>query len=134
MALNSDLDHEAVRVPARQFADGNRGGAGQGVPPYDSCTHHPQDSFLEETVRLLVLVDAAVKDEGKRMSVHLADQDGILLVVVLSHTGAQPDGTILTRLASVTGTVSCSADACDEGRRIWSLLSTEPPQSRTPTA
>ncbi|MFD3663192.1 hypothetical protein ACFWVF_21795 [Streptomyces sp. NPDC058659] len=93
---------------------------------------HPQDGFLEETVRLLV--DTAVRDAGKRVSVHLADQDGMILVVVLSHTEAEPDQTVLTTLASVTGTVSCGADASDEGRRIWSLLSTEPPRSRTPAA
>ncbi|MEV6245952.1 hypothetical protein AB0M38_07060 [Streptomyces sp. NPDC051742] len=93
---------------------------------------HPRDSLLEVTVRLLV--DTAVKDAGKRVSVHLADQDGMLLVVVLSHTEAGPDQTVLASLASVTGTVSCGTDASDEGRRIWALLSTEPPRSRTPAA
>ncbi|MDX2564418.1 hypothetical protein PV371_32860 [Streptomyces sp. TX20-6-3] len=93
---------------------------------------HPRDSLLEECVRLLV--DAAVRDAGRRVSVHLADQDGLVLVVVLSHTEAEPDQTVLTSLAAVTGTVSCGADASDEGRRIWSLLSTEPPRTRTPAA
>ncbi|MET7758634.1 hypothetical protein ABZT27_28585 [Streptomyces sp. NPDC005389] len=93
---------------------------------------HPVDGFLEQTVRLLV--DTAVKDAGKRVSVHLADQDGMILVVVLSHTGAEPDETVLATLAGVTGTVSCGIDASAEGRRIWSLLSTEPPRSRTPAA
>ncbi|MCZ0983364.1 hypothetical protein O1L60_41755 [Streptomyces diastatochromogenes] len=93
---------------------------------------HPRDGHLRETVRLLV--DAAVKDAGKRVSVHLADQDGMLLVVVLSHAEAEPDQTVLTTLAGVTGTVSCGTDASDEGRRIWALLSTEPPRSRTPAA
>lgn len=91
---------------------------------------HPRDGCLEETVRLLV--DTAVKDAGKRVSVHLADQDGMLLVVVLSHTAAEPDQSVLTALAGVGGTVSCGVDASDEGRRIWALLSTEPPRSRTP--
>ncbi len=93
---------------------------------------HPRDSLLEECVRLLV--DTAVKDAGKRVSVHLADQDGMVLVVVLSHTEAEPDQTMLASLASVAGTVSCGTDASDEGRRIWALLSTEPPRSRTPAA
>ncbi|MEU4360200.1 hypothetical protein [Streptomyces virginiae] len=91
---------------------------------------HPGDHLLEQTVRLLV--DTAVKDTGKRISVHLADQDGLLLVVVLSHTGVEPDDTVLTSLAAMTGTVSCGTDACDEGRRVWSLLSTEPPRDRAP--
>ncbi|MBM9624345.1 hypothetical protein [Streptomyces zhihengii] len=86
------------------------------------------DSVLEETVRLLV--EAAVINAGKRVSVHLAGQDGLLLVVVLSHTGALDDGAVLASLAAVDGTASCGTDAGDEGRRIWSLLSTEPPRSR----
>ncbi|MET9674674.1 hypothetical protein ABZY68_16485 [Streptomyces sp. NPDC006482] len=93
---------------------------------------HPRDSLLEESVRLLV--DTAVRDAGKRVSVHVADQDGMVLVVVLSHTEAEPDQTVLASLASITGTVSCGSDASGEGRRIWSLLSTEPPRSRTPDA
>ncbi|MER5963533.1 hypothetical protein [Streptomyces sp. NPDC002057] len=92
---------------------------------------NPQDSFLEETVRLLV--DAAVKDAGRRISVHLADQNGMLLVVALSHTATEPPRSRLAELASVTGTVSCGVDASDEGLRIWSLLSTEPPRTRTAT-
>ncbi|MET9110832.1 hypothetical protein [Streptomyces zhihengii] len=90
------------------------------------------DSVLEETVRLLV--EAAVIDAGRRVSVHLADQDRMILVVVLSHTGAEDDGAVLVSLAAVDGTVSCGTDAGDEGRRIWSLLSTELPRSREPVA
>ncbi|WP_432086382.1 hypothetical protein [Streptomyces sp. bgisy095] len=93
---------------------------------------HPRDVYLEETVRLLV--GTAVEDTGKRVSVHLADQDGMILVVVLSHTGSEPDQSVLTTLAGVSGTVSCGVDASDEGRRIWALLSTEPPRSRKPAA
>ncbi|MFD3663553.1 hypothetical protein ACFWVF_23705 [Streptomyces sp. NPDC058659] len=58
----------------------------------------------------------------------------MILVVVLSHTEAEPDQTVLTIVAGVTGTVSRGADASDEGRRIWSPLSTEPPRGRTPAA
>ncbi|MFJ3505541.1 hypothetical protein [Streptomyces sp. NPDC090135] len=93
---------------------------------------HPQDECLEETVRLLV--STAVEDAGKRVSVHLADQDGMILVVVLSHTGAEPDQSVLSTLAGISATVSCGVDASDEGRRIWALLSTEPPRLRTPAA
>ncbi|WP_331717857.1 hypothetical protein OG468_41210 (plasmid) [Streptomyces zaomyceticus] len=82
-----------------------------------------------------LLVDAATADEGRRISVHLADQDGMLLVVVLSHAGTSPDDTILTDLAAVPGTASCGTDASDEGRRVWTVLSTERPRFRaTPAA
>ncbi|MFB7356018.1 hypothetical protein [Streptomyces gardneri] len=93
---------------------------------------HPKDDVLEQTVRLLV--DAAIVDNGRRISVHLADQDGMILVVVLSHTGTGPDDTILTDLAAVPGTASCGTDASDDGRRVWAVLSTERPRSRTTPA
>ncbi|WP_327166856.1 hypothetical protein [Streptomyces zaomyceticus] len=94
---------------------------------------HPADDVLEQAVRLLV--DAATADEGRRISVHLADQDGMLLVVGLSHAGTSPDDTILTDLAAVPGTASCGTDASDEGRRVWTVLSTERPRFRaTPAA
>ncbi|MEU9305097.1 hypothetical protein AB0D48_32815, partial [Streptomyces sp. NPDC048269] len=48
----------------------------------------PGDAPMEQTVRLLV--GAAVADSGKRISLHVADQEGMLLVVVLSHTAAEP--------------------------------------------
>ncbi|MFF6844631.1 hypothetical protein ACFY8X_38575 [Streptomyces tanashiensis] len=94
---------------------------------------HPKDDVLEQTVRLLV--GAATVDEGRRISVHLADQDGMLLVVVLSHAGADADDTVLAGLAAVPGTASCGTDTSDEGRRVWAVLSTERPRTRaTPAA
>ncbi|MFF0478912.1 hypothetical protein [Streptomyces sp. NPDC004284] len=94
---------------------------------------HPEDDVLEQTVRLLV--DTATGDEGRRISVHLADQDGMLLVVVLSHVGSDPDDTVLNDLAAVPGTASCGTDTSDEGRRVWAVLSTERPRTRaTPAA
>ncbi|WP_260606741.1 hypothetical protein [Streptomyces sp. WAC08241] len=90
---------------------------------------HPDDDQLQQTVRLLVGATAA--DNGRRISVHLADQDGMLLVAVLSHTDAVPDETVLASLASVPGTTSCGTDASDDGRRVWAVLSTDRPSTRT---
>ncbi|MFF8513609.1 hypothetical protein ACF064_36800 [Streptomyces sp. NPDC015492] len=87
---------------------------------------YPEDDALERTVRLLV--DAAAADEGRRISVHVADQDDMLLIVVLSHTSAGPDDTLLSDLAAVPGSTSCGTDASDEGRRVWSVLSTVRPR------
>ncbi|WP_331717820.1 hypothetical protein OG468_40960 (plasmid) [Streptomyces zaomyceticus] len=93
---------------------------------------HPEDDALNKAVRLLV--GAAAADEGRRISVHLADQDDMLLIAVLSHTSSQPDETILADLAAVPGTTSCGTDASDDGRRVWVVLSTERPRSRTTPA
>ncbi|MFE5591195.1 hypothetical protein [Streptomyces sp. NPDC056549] len=102
---------------------------------------HPKDDVLEQSVRLLV--DAATVDEGRRISVHVADQSGMLLVVVLSHTHIGPDDSVLTDLADladltdlavVPGTASCGTDTSDEGRRVWAVLRTERPRPRTATA
>ncbi|MGW0752321.1 hypothetical protein [Streptomyces sp. NPDC002587] len=92
----------------------------------------PQDAPLEQTARLLV--GAAVADSGKRISLHLADQEEMLLVVVLSHTAAEPDEGVLVRLAAVAGVSSCGTDAGPDGRRVWALLETAPPRRRTPAA
>ncbi|MFB7398388.1 hypothetical protein [Streptomyces sp. NPDC056191] len=93
---------------------------------------HPADDALDKAVRLLV--GAAAADDGRRISVHLADQDDMLLIAVLSHTGAEPDETILPALAAVPGTSSCGTDASDDGRRVWAVLSTERPRTRTTPA
>ncbi|MFG2982188.1 hypothetical protein ACGFYQ_13165 [Streptomyces sp. NPDC048258] len=92
----------------------------------------PDDVAMEQTVRLLV--GAAVADEGKRISLHVADQEEMLLVVVLSHTAAEPDEDVLVRLAAVPGVSSCGTDAGPDGRRVWALLETTPPRRRTPAA
>lgn len=86
----------------------------------------PGDAAIERTVHLLV--GAAVSDQGRRISVHLADQDDLLLVLVLSHTAAEPAGDVLTQLAAVPSTSSCGHDASSEGRRVWALLETTPPR------
>ncbi|OKJ52738.1 hypothetical protein AMK29_30535 [Streptomyces sp. CB02261] len=93
---------------------------------------HPADDALEKTVR--ILVGAAAADDGRRISVHLADQDDMLLIAVLSHTGSEPDETILADLAAVPGTASCGTDTSDDGRRVWAVLSTERPRPRTTPA
>lgn len=88
----------------------------------------PEDTTVDTVVRLLV--GATVADEGKRISVHLADQNDMVLVVVLSHTAADPEGDLLAELAAVEGTTSCGTEASDEGRRVWALLDTLPPRRR----
>ncbi|WP_257981137.1 hypothetical protein [Streptomyces sp. CB02959] len=72
-----------------------------------------------------LLVEAAVADEGKRISVHVADQDAMALVVVLSHRpDPAPDDDVLARIAATAVTSSCGTDAAPDGRRVWALLDT----------
>ncbi|MCY0949813.1 hypothetical protein [Streptomyces sp. H27-S2] len=87
---------------------------------------HPGDESVRRSAELLV--GAAVADGGKRISVHAADQDEMILIVVLSHrSGPAPDDdAFLTRVAAVSGTASCGSDAAEDGRRVWSLLDTRP--------
>lgn len=72
------------------------------------------------TVRL---VELAVADGGRRVSVHLADQDHQALIVALSHqAGLEPVGDrVLPDLAGL-GAVSCGTDTGEDGRRMWAVL------------
>ncbi|MFE9254665.1 hypothetical protein [Streptomyces sp. NPDC006879] len=84
------------------------------------------------TTAVTLLTNTVCHDGGKRVSIHLADQDGKLLVLALSHHPAPaPDGEeILTQLAALAGTVSCGSDAAIDGRRLWVLLDTVKPRHR----
>ncbi|MFJ8870819.1 hypothetical protein ACIRD6_34365 [Streptomyces sp. NPDC102473] len=70
-----------------------------------------------------LLVRTAVGDGGKRVSVHLADQNRQALIVSLSHqTGLTvSDDTVLRELAAL-GAVSCGSDTAEDGRRVWVVL------------
>lgn len=71
------------------------------------------------------LADAALEDDGARISVHLADQDQHALILILSHQPGQAaaDQGLLTELAAL-GVVSCGTDTDreDGGRRRWALI------------
>lgn len=74
-----------------------------------------------------LLIPAAVADGGRRISVHLADQDHRALILVLSHQdGPDPhdDDALLLRLAGA-GVLSCGVDtdpADGGGHRRWALI------------
>ncbi|MFJ8165506.1 hypothetical protein ACIRBY_31940 [Streptomyces sp. NPDC096136] len=88
---------------------------------------------LEAAVRALVA--AAVADRGKRISVHLADQDQKILVVVLSHMpGLDEDLSVLADVAALRTVESCSTDAASDGRRLSVLLDAEPRPRRKSAA
>ncbi|MFK0044188.1 hypothetical protein ACIQU4_08775 [Streptomyces sp. NPDC090741] len=91
---------------------------------------HLDEPDLDAAVRRLV--QAAVADGGKRISVHLADQDHRILAVALSHVaGAAPgEDAVLTELAALRTVVSCGSDVAPDGRRVWALLDAAPCTSR----
>ncbi|MFG3398562.1 hypothetical protein [Streptomyces parvus] len=70
-----------------------------------------------------LLVHTAVADGGRRVSVHLADQNRQALIVVLSHQPglAVADTAVLPELTEL-GAVSCGTDTAEDGRRVWAVL------------
>lgn len=87
---------------------------------------HLDGADLEAVV--VRLVGVAVADGGRRVSVHLADQDRQVLVMVLSHHAQEcpPDETLLGELAVVRTVVSCGSDTAEDGQRLWALLDADP--------
>ncbi|MEU6759413.1 hypothetical protein [Streptomyces sp. NPDC046685] len=83
------------------------------------------ESDLRAAVRFLV--DAAVRDGGRRVSVHLGDQADKILVVALSHqAGSLPEGNVFAELQALATVESCGDDLADDGRRVWAVLNAVP--------
>ncbi|MET7530856.1 hypothetical protein ACFWB1_08500 [Streptomyces goshikiensis] len=92
---------------------------------------HPRldERDLETAVKLLVA--AAVREGGRRVSLHLADQSDKILVVALSHQpGAAPEGEVFAGLQVLASLDSCGDDLAEDGRRLWALLDTAPRRPR----
>lgn len=76
------------------------------------------------TAVTVLLARAALTDGGRRISLHLADQDRQALILLLSHQpGHAPVGEDLLRSVTALGVVSCGTDTDQEdgGRRRWAL-------------
>ncbi len=74
------------------------------------------------------LVDTAVAAGGKRVSVHLADQDDKILVMALNHQTSEQDaaGAVPTEVAVLRTVDACGAHADHDGHAWWALLDTRP--------
>ncbi|KOU50875.1 hypothetical protein ADK54_09500 [Streptomyces sp. WM6378] len=73
----------------------------------------------------VLLARAALTDGGRRISLHLADQDHQALILLLSHqSGRAPEDEDLLREVTGRGVVSCGTDTDQEdgGRRRWALI------------
>lgn len=89
--------------------------------------YRPDQDAIDTVTGLLVT--SAVADTGRRISVHLSDQDQQTCILVLSHQAAltpghAPDGDdILHQITAVTGVTGCGTDTGPDGRRIWVVIS-----------
>ncbi|MEW1633050.1 hypothetical protein AB0469_03155 [Streptomyces sp. NPDC093801] len=82
------------------------------------------------------LVEAAVAAGGKRVSVHLADQDAKILVMALSHRtdgdgGTGDGGRVPTEVALLRTVEACGTHTDHDGHAWWALLNAEPRPRRT---
>ncbi|MEE1809068.1 hypothetical protein [Streptomyces sp. BE133] len=89
--------------------------------------YRPDQVALDAVTGLLVA--AAVTDSGRRISVHLSDQDRQACILVLSHQaaltpGQAPDGDdVLHQITAVAGVTGCGTDTGPDGRRTWAVIS-----------
>ena len=76
---------------------------------------------LDEVVQLLAAT--VVADRGRRISVHLSEQNGMALILCLSHrrAGTVETADVLTALRDL-GADSCGTEMTAEGRQVWALL------------
>ncbi len=74
------------------------------------------------------LVDAAVAAGGKRVSVHLADQDDKILVMALNHQASAQDaaGAGPAEVAVLRTVDACGAHTDHDGHAWWALLDARP--------
>lgn len=76
--------------------------------------------MLEEVVT--TLTTAVIADGGRRISIHLSEQDGRVIVLALSHQDSHASaGDVLPALRDL-GTASCGTETTSEGRQVWALL------------
>ncbi|MFE1949990.1 hypothetical protein ACFW9D_05910 [Streptomyces sp. NPDC059524] len=74
-----------------------------------------------------LLVSTVIADGGRRVSVHLSEQDGRIVVLALSHQPPDGDlpGDMLATLRGL-GASSCGTETTGEGRQVWALLDVLP--------
>ncbi|MFF4369288.1 hypothetical protein [Streptomyces sp. NPDC001594] len=79
------------------------------------------------TACVRVLAWAAVGAGGRRLSLHLADQEQRILVLVLGHAPADTGEDVLRVLGALRSVAACGTDTDEEdGPRLWALLEAEP--------
>ncbi|MFQ3560432.1 hypothetical protein QZN11_27095 [Streptomyces gramineus] len=83
--------------------------------------HFVPPPSLDQVVRLLTAT--VVGDGGRRISVHLSEQNNTALVLCLGHQQAQAGETpdVLAELRAL-GADSCGTEMTADGRQVWALL------------
>ncbi|MFJ8158437.1 hypothetical protein [Streptomyces sp. NPDC094468] len=83
--------------------------------------HLSPPASLDQVVRLLTAT--ALQDGGRRISVHLSEQDSRALVLCLGHQQARTcePADVLTELRAL-GADSCGTEMTADGRQVWALL------------
>lgn len=76
---------------------------------------------LDEVVS--VLVSTVIADGGRRISVHLSEQDHRILILAISHHASPGalDEHVLPTLRDL-GATSCGTELTGNGRQLWALL------------
>ncbi|MEU3405404.1 hypothetical protein ABZ766_15915 [Streptomyces sp. NPDC006670] len=79
------------------------------------------------------LVEAAVAAGGKRVSVHLADQDAKVLVLALNHQAGEASTGVPQEVALLRTVDACGTHTDHDGHAWWALLDAAPrPTPRLP--
>ncbi|WP_445047897.1 hypothetical protein [Streptomyces drozdowiczii] len=89
----------------------------------------PGQSVLNaiEAVTVL-LVETTVADQGRRVSVHLSDQDGQACILALSHDPGLADldddagSKVLHQVTAYRPVTECGMDTGPDGRRVWAVV------------
>ncbi|MFF2198738.1 hypothetical protein [Streptomyces sp. NPDC058157] len=85
------------------------------------------------TTCVRILTQAAVTAGGRRLSLHLADQDQRILALVLAHAPVDTEEDILPTLGALRSVAACGTDTDSaDGLRLWALLETQPPKIASP--
>lgn len=73
------------------------------------------------------LVEAVLADGGRRISLHMSEQQHQVLLLAASHLPAvERDEKILLTSIRTLGAVSCGNETTGEGRQVWALLDLVP--------
>lgn len=90
----------------------------------DAWHYQPAPALADRLTQVTeLLTRTALADGGRRISLHLADQDQQALVMVLSHTpGRDVSSEALLRDVAELGASSCGADTATDGRRLWAVI------------
>lgn len=76
---------------------------------------------LNDVVR--ELMRTVLRDGGRRVGLHLGEQNRQILALVLSHQAGRESALdpVLSRLQEL-GVVSCGTEASTEGRQVWAVV------------